>query len=167
MFQAKPLRELGSAASRNGGSIHRAYVMYPPFLRWPYRGNKQNWIEQEPPRAFWSRRYNYIVVRRLLVSAAGPGLTRVNTDPSSARLLLNRTRNCAKDWICGSQWRLQPAQPRVSAQMAAVKYRLRVRENVETAWCLENYQDVGNCDSLRRFGGGDRTPFSFLLSYER
>src|SRR5205809_5708647 len=57
IVQAKPLRELGF-----GGVLGTvvaficAYVMYPPFLRWAVP-RKSKLFEQEPPRAFWSRRF--------------------------------------------------------------------------------------------------------------
>src|SRR5438046_2218003 len=83
IVQAKPLRELGF-----GGVLGTvvaficAYVMYPPFLRWAVP-RKSKLIEQEPPRAFWSRRFVLLSLGVILVSAGlGLGLTKVNTDPS-------------------------------------------------------------------------------------
>src|SRR6266568_8829040 len=83
IVQAKPLRELGF-----GGVLGTvlaficAYVMYPPFLRWAVP-RKSKLIEQEPPRAFWSRRFVLLSLGVILVSAGlGLGLSKVNTDPS-------------------------------------------------------------------------------------
>src|SRR5438046_5679327 len=69
IVQAKPLRELGF-----GGVIGSvvaficAYIMYPPFLRWAVP-RQSKLIEQEPPRAFWSRRYAVLSLGVIIVSA--------------------------------------------------------------------------------------------------
>src|SRR5215510_12471001 len=83
LVQAKPLRELGFGGVL--GSVVAfvcAYVMYPSFLRWAVpRQSKLD--EQEPPRAFWSRRYAVFSLGVIVVSVGlGFGLTKVNTDPS-------------------------------------------------------------------------------------
>src|SRR5438874_6105665 len=83
IVQAKPLRELGFGGVL--GTVMAficAYVMYPPFLRWAVP-RKSKLVEQEPPPAFWSRRYALLSLGVILVSAGlDLGLTRVNTDPS-------------------------------------------------------------------------------------
>src|SRR5206468_3182744 len=83
IVQAKPLRELGFGGVV--GSVVAficAYIMYPPFLRWAVP-RQSKLIEQEPPRAFWSRRYAVLSLGVIIVSAGlGLGLTRVNTDPN-------------------------------------------------------------------------------------
>src|SRR5438874_9396668 len=82
IVQAKPLRELGFGGVL--GTIVAficAYVMYPPFLRWAVP-RKSKLVEQEPPHAFWSRRFVVLSIAVILISAAlGFGLTKVNTDP--------------------------------------------------------------------------------------
>src|SRR6266480_2466725 len=83
IVQAKPLRELGFGGVL--GTVMAficAYVMYPPFLRWAVP-RKSKLIEQEPPRAFWSRHFVLLSLGVILVSAGlGFGLTKVNTDPN-------------------------------------------------------------------------------------
>src|SRR5881409_4409269 len=67
IVEAKPLRELGFGGVL--GSIVAfgcAYVMYPPFLRWAVP-RKSKLIEQEPPRAFWSRRFVLLSLGVILV----------------------------------------------------------------------------------------------------
>src|SRR5436309_10531420 len=83
IVQAKPLRELGFGGVL--GSVVAficAYLMYPPFLHWAIP-RQSKLIEQEPPRAFWSRRFAVISLGVIVISAGlGLGLTKVNTDPS-------------------------------------------------------------------------------------
>src|SRR5437868_3517839 len=83
IVQAKPLRELGFGGVL--GSVVAficAYLMYPPFLHWAIP-RQSKLIEQEPPRAFWSRPYVVLSLGVIIISAGlGFGLTRVNTDPN-------------------------------------------------------------------------------------
>src|SRR5436190_8036570 len=83
IVQAKPLRELGFGGVL--GSVLAfvcAYIMYPPFLHWAVP-RQSKLIKQEPPRAFWSRRYALVSLGIILFSAVlAFGLTKVNTDPS-------------------------------------------------------------------------------------
>src|SRR5438132_11455499 len=78
IVQAKPLRELGFGGVV--GSVVAficAYIMYPPFLRWAVP-RQSKLIEQEPPRAFWSRRYAVLSLGVIVVSVGlGFGVTKV------------------------------------------------------------------------------------------
>src|SRR6266513_1552429 len=170
IVQAKPLRELGF-----GGVLGTvvaficAYVMYPPFLRWavPRKGKL---IEQEPPRAFWSRRYTILSLGVILVSAGlGLGLTRVNTDPSLLDYF--KPHSELRDGLeyVDNSGGCNPLNLVVSAADGSL---LNTDGAYEKMWrlhgALENYKDVGTVISLPTLlAEGDRTPFSFLLSYEK
>src|SRR5438105_1653972 len=170
IVQAKPLRELGF-----GGVLGTvvafvcAYVMYPPFLRWAVP-RKSKLIEQEPPRGFWSHRYTILSLGVILLSAGlGFGLTRVNTDPS----LLDYFKPDSElrdglEYVDNSGG-CNPSNLVVSA---ADRSLLNTDGAYEKMWRLhgapENYKDVGTVISLPTLlAEGDRTPFSFLLSYEK
>src|SRR5438046_336305 len=83
LAEAKPLRELGFGGVL--GTIVAfvcAYIMYPPFLRWAVP-HETKIIEAEPPHWFWKRRFGWLSLAVLLVSAGlGFGVLKVNTDPS-------------------------------------------------------------------------------------
>src|SRR6184192_781167 len=69
IVQAKPLRELGfGGVLGTVVALICAYIMYPPFLRWAVP-RQSKLIEQEPPRAFWSRRYAVLSLGVIVVSA--------------------------------------------------------------------------------------------------
>jgi len=170
IVQAKPLRELGF-----GGVLGTvvaficAYVMYPPFLRWSVP-RKSKLVEQEPPRRFWSQRYTLLSLGVILLSAGlGFGLTKVNTDPS----LLDYFKPHSKlrdglEYVDNSGG----CNPLTLVVSAADGSLLNTDAAYEKMWrlhgALENYKDVGTVISLPTLlSEGDRTPFSFLLSYEK
>src|SRR5436305_4501343 len=170
IVQAKPLRELGF-----GGVLGTvvaficAYVMYPPFLRWAVP-RKSKLIEQERPRAFWSRRYTILSLGVILVSAGlALGLTRVNTDPSLLDYF--KPHSELRDGLeyVDNSGGCNPLNLVVSAADGSL---LNTDAAYEKMWrlhgALENYKDVGTVISLPTLlAEGDRTPFSFLLSYEK
>src|SRR5205823_1019460 len=170
IVQAKPLRELGF-----GGVLGTvlaficAYVMYPPFLRWAVP-RKSKLIEQEPPRAFWSRRYTILSLGVILVSAGlGLGLTRVNTDPSLLDYF--KPHSELRDGLeyVDHSGGCNPLNLVVSAADGSL---LNTDGAYQKMWtlhgALENYKDVGTVISLPTLlAEGDRTPFSFLISYEK
>src|SRR5438067_1832590 len=170
IVQAKPLRELGF-----GGVLGTvvaficAYVMYPPFLRWAVP-RKSKLIEQEPPREFWSRRYALLSLVVIVVSAGlGLGLTRVNTDPSLLDYF--KPHSELRDGLeyVDNSGGCNPLNLVVSAADGSL---LNTDAAYEKMWrlhgALENYKGVGTVISLPTLlSEGDRTPFSFLLSYEK
>src|SRR5436853_6770955 len=170
IVQAKPLRELGFGGVL--GTVMAficAYMMYPPFLRWAVP-RKSKLIEQEPPRAFWSRRYTILSLGVILVSAGlGLGLTRVNTDPSLLDYF--KPHSELRDGLeyVDNSGGCNPLNLVVSAADGSL---LNTDAAYEKMWrlhgALENYKDVGTVISLPTLlSEGDRTPFSFLLSYEK
>src|SRR5438093_4961092 len=170
IVQAKPLRELGFGGVL--GTVMAficAYEMYPPFLRWAVP-RKSKLIEQEPPRAFWSRRYTILSLGVILVSAGlALGLTRVNTDPSLLDYF--KPHSELRDGLeyVDNSGGCNPLNLVVSAADGSL---LNTDAAYEKMWrlhgALENYKDVGTVISLPTLlAEGDRTPFSFLLSYEK
>src|SRR5881392_799711 len=170
IVQAKPLRELGF-----GGVLGTvvaficAYVMYPPFLRWAVP-RKSKLIEQEPPRAFWSRRFVLLSLGVILVSAGlGLGLTKVNTDPSLLDYFKSHSELRDGLEYVDNSGGCNPLNLVVSAADGSL---LNTDAAYEKMWrlhgALENYKGVGTVISLPTLlAEGDRTPFSFLLSYEK
>src|SRR6266516_4715696 len=170
IVQAKPLRELGF-----GGVLGTvvaficAYVMYPPFLRWAVP-RKSKLVEQEPPRAFLSRRFVLLSLGVILVSTGlGLGLTKVNTDPSLLDYF--KPHSELRDGLeyVDNSGGCNPLNLVVSAADGSL---LNTDAAYEKMWrlhgALENYKDVGTVISLPTLlSEGDRTPFSFLLSYEK
>src|ERR1043166_8399963 len=170
IVQAKPLRELGF-----GGVLGTvvafacAYLMYPAFLRWAVP-RKSKIVEAEPSHAFWLRRFALLSLGIILLSIGlGFGLTKVNTDPSlldyfkpkqelrDGLEFVDRTGGC------------NPLTLVVSARDSS---RLNTDEAYKKLWTLhgafENQKDVGTVISLPTLlAEGDRTPFSFLISYEK
>src|SRR5213592_4067871 len=170
IVQAKPLRELGI-----GGVLGTlvaficAYVMYPPFLRWAVP-RESKLVEQEPPHWFWSRRFRLLSLGVILVSIGlGVGLTRVNTDPSLLDYFKPHTelRDGLEyvDHTGGSN-------PLTLVVSPADGSKLNTDAAYQKLWtlhgALENNKDVGTVVSLPTLlAEGDRTPFSFLVSYEK
>ncbi len=170
IVQAKPLRELGFGGVL--GSIVAllcAYVMYPPFLAWAVP-RKSKLIEQESPRAFWSRRFGYISLTIVLLSAGlAFGLWRVNTDPSLLDYF--KPHSELRD---GLQYVDENggANPLTIVVSSGNGGPLNTDAAYQKLWrlhgALENYNDVGTVISLPTLlAEGDRTPFSFLISYEK
>src|SRR6266481_320436 len=170
IVQAKPLRELGF-----GGVLGTlvalicAYVMYPPFLRWAVP-RKSKLVEAEPSHAFWSRRFVPLSLAVILVSAGlGFGLKRVNTDPS----LLDYFKP-HQELRDGLEYvdHEGGCNPLTLVVAAADGSKLNTDAAYQKMWtlhgALENYKDVGTVISLPTLlAEGDRTPFSFLISYEK
>jgi uncharacterized protein len=170
IVQAKPLRELGfSGVLGTVVAFACAYLMYPSFLRWAVP-RKTKLVEAEPTHAFWARRFALLSLGVILLGIGlGFGLTRVNTDPSlldyfkphqplrDGLEFVDRTGGC------------NPLTLVVSAPNGS---RLNTDEAYEKMWrlhgALENEKDVGTVISLATLlAEGDRTPFSFLISYEK
>src|SRR6266853_2885820 len=170
IVQAKPLRELGFGGVL--GSIVAfacAYVMYPPFLRWAVP-RESKIVEAEPPHWFWSRRFPILSVAVILVSAGlGFGLRRLHTDPS----LLDYFKP-HQELRDGLEYvdRNGGCNPLTLVVASADGSKLNTDAAYQKMWtlhgALENYDDVGTVISLPTLlAEGDRTPFSFLLSYEK
>ena len=170
IVQAKPLRELGF-----GGVLGTvvafvcAYLMYPAFLRWAVP-RKTKIVEAEPKHAFWSRRFALLSLGVILLAMGlGFGVMNVNTDPSlldyfkpnqplrDGLEFVDRTGGC------------NPLTLVVSASNGST---LNTDEAYKKMWtlhgALENQKQVGTVISLPTLlAEGDRTPFSFLISYEK
>ena len=170
IVQAKPLRELGFGGVL--GSIVAfgcAYVMYPPFLRWAIP-RESKIVEAEPPHWFWSRRFPILSAAVILVSVGlGFGLRKLNTDPS----LLDYFKP-HQELRDGLEYvdRSGGCNPLTLVVSAADGSKLNTDAAYQKMWklhgALENYKDVGTVVSLPTLlAEGDRTPFSFLISYEK
>src|ERR1051325_7184064 len=170
IVQAKPLRELGFGGVL--GSIIAfacAYVMYPPFLRWAVP-RESKLVEAEPPHWFWSRRFGLLSVGVIIACAAlGFGLPRVDTDPSLLDYF--KPHQELRDGLeyVDHNGGSNPLTLVVSASDGS---KLNSDEAYQKMWklhgALENYPDVGTVISLPTLlAEGDRTPFSFLISYEK
>src|SRR5947207_7733405 len=167
--QAKPLRELGFGGVL--GSIVAllcAYLMYPSFLRWA-KPHKTTIVALEPPRDFWSHRFVWPSIAAILLGVGlAFGLTRIDTDPSLLDYFKPGTglRDGLEyvDHNGGSN-------PLTLVVSAANDSPLNTDEAYRKLWslqkALENDRDVGVVISLPiLLAEGDRTPFSFFLSYE-
>jgi uncharacterized protein len=170
IVEAKPLRELGFGGVL--GSIVAfgcAYVMYPPFLRWAIP-RESKIVEAEPPHWFWSRRFPILSAVVILVSIGlGFGLRKLNTDPS----LLDYFKP-HQELRDGLEYvdRSGGCNPLTLVVSAADGSKLNTDAAYQKMWklhgALENYKDVGTVVSLPTLlAEGDRTPFSFLISYEK
>ena len=170
IVQAKPLRELGFGGVLGSMvALICAYVMYPPFLAWavPRKGKL---VEQEPPRGFWSRRFALLSLAVVLLSVGlSFGLRRLNTDPSLLDYFKpHQELRAALDYVDANGG----ANPITLVVSSADGSPLNTDAAYEKLWrlhgALENYKDVGTVISLPTLlAEGDRTPFSFLLSYEK
>src|SRR6266700_1036703 len=170
IVQAKPLRELGF-----GGVLGTvvaflcAYAMYPSFLRWAVP-RRSKIVEAEPSHAFWARRFPLLSLVVILASAGlGFGLTRVNTDPSLLDYF--KPHQELRDGLeyVDHNGGCNPLNLVVSAADGS---KLNTDAAYQKMWtlhgALENYKDVGTVISLPTLlAEGDRTPFSFLISYEK
>src|SRR5216110_957072 len=170
IVQAKPLRELGF-----GGVLGTvvaftcAYLMYPAFLRWAVP-RKSKVVEAEPTHAFWSRRFALLSLAVILLAVGlGLGLTKLNTDPSlMAYFKPNRELRDGLEFVD----RTGGSNPLTLVVSATNGSRLNTDEAYQRMWrlhgALENEKDVGTVISLPTLlAEGDRTPFSFLISYEK
>src|SRR5436190_20861191 len=169
IVEAKPLRELGFGGVL--GSIVAfacAYLMYPPFLRWAVP-RESKIVEAEPPHRFWACPFPILSAAVILVSALlGFGLKRVNTDPS----LLDYFKP-DQELRDGLEYvdRNGGSNPLTLVVSAADGSKLNTDAAYQRMWtlqgALERYKDVGTVISLPTLlAEGDRTPFSFFLSYE-
>ena len=170
IVEAKPLRELGFGGVL--GSIVAfvcAYVMYPPFLRWAVP-HESKIVEAEPPRKFWARPFPIFSAAVIILSAVlGFGLNQVNTDPSLLDYFKpDRPLRDGLEYVD----RHGGCNPLTIVVASADGSKLNSDAAYEKMWrlhgALENYDDVGAVISLPTLlAEGDRTPFSFLLSYEK
>ncbi len=170
IVQAKPLRELGF-----GGVLGTvvafvcAYLMYPSFLRWAVP-RKSKVVEAEPPHAFWLRRFGLLSLGIILLSIGlGFGLMKVNTDPSLLDYFKpNRELRDGLEFVD----RTGGCNPLTLVVSATNGSRLNTDEAYKKMstlhGALENQKQVGAVISLPTLlAEGDRTPFSFLISYEK
>jgi predicted RND superfamily exporter protein len=170
IVQAKPLRELGfGGVLGTAVAFVCAYVMYPPFLRWAVP-HKTKLMEKEPSRAFWSRRFVLPSLATILLGVGlGFGLTRINTDPSLLDYFKpHRELRDGLEYV-DNHGGANPLTLVVSASSGA---RLDTDEAYQKMWtlqgALEKQKDVGTVISLPTLlAEGDRTPFSFFLSYKK
>src|SRR5437773_11777262 len=170
IVQAKPLRELGF-----GGVLGTvvafacAYLMYPAFLRWAVP-RKSKIAEAEPTHAFWSRRFALLSLGVILLGAGlGLGLSKVNTDPSLLDYFKPNTE--LRDGLefvdrTGGSNTLTFVVSESNGSL------LNTDQAYQKMWrlhgALENEKDVGTVISLPTLlAEGDRTPFSFFISYEK
>src|SRR5437763_3778209 len=170
IVEAKPLRELGFGGVLGSTvAFVCAYVMYPPFLRWAIP-RESKIVEAEPPHWFWSRRFPILSAAVILVSVGlGFGLRKLNTDPS----LLDYFKP-HQELRDGLEYvdRSGGCNPLTLVVSAADGSKLNTDAAYQKMWrlhgALENYKDVGTVVSLPTLlAEGDRTPFSFLISYEK
>ena len=170
IVQAKPLRELGFGGVL--GTIVAfacAYVMYPPFLRWAVP-RESKLVEAEPPHWFWSRRFGLLSLAVIVAAATlGFGLRRVNTDTSLLDYFKPHQELREGLEYVDHNGGCNPLTLVVSAANGS---KLNTDDAYQKMWrlhgALENYKDVGTVISLPTLlAEGDRTPFSFLLSYEK
>src|SRR5207253_1217456 len=170
IVEAKPLRELGFGGVL--GSIVAfacAYLMYPPFLRWAVP-RESKIVEAEPPHRFWARPFPIFSATVIIASAVlGFGLKQVNTDPS----LLDYFKP-HQELRDGLEFvdRNGGSNPLTLVVSSSDGTKLNTDAAYQKMWtlhgALENYHDVGTVISLPTLlAEGDRTPFSFLLSYEK
>jgi uncharacterized protein len=170
IVQAKPLRELGfGGVLGTAVAFVCAYVMYPPFLRWAVP-RKTKLMEKEPPHTFWSRRFVLPSLATILLGVGlGFGLTRIDTDPSLLDYFKpHQELRDGLEYVDNHGG----ANPLTLVVSAANSSRLDTDEAYQKMWtlqgALENYKDVGTVISLPTLlAEGDRTPFSFLLSYKK
>src|SRR5213593_2704591 len=170
IVQAKPLCELGfGGVLGTVVALICAYVMYPSFLRWAVP-RKSKLLEAEPSDTFWSRRFVPLSLAVILLSAGlGFGLKQVNTDPS----LLDYFKPL-RELRDGLEYvdRTGGSNPLTLVVAAADGSKLNTDAAYRKMWtlqgALENYKPVGAVISLPTLlAEGDRTPFSFFLSYEK
>src|SRR3989440_1646901 len=170
IVEAKPLRELGFGGVL--GSIIAficAYAMYPPFLRWAVP-RESKIVEAEPSRKFLARPFPIFSAAVVIASIAlGFGLKQVNTDPSLLDYFKpHRELRDGLEYVD----RNGGSNPLTLVVSSADGSKLNTDQAYEKMWslhgALENYKDVGTVISLPTLlAEGDRTPFSFLLSYEK
>src|SRR6266852_9152800 len=170
IVQAKPLRELGfGGVLGTVVALICAYVMYPPFLRWAVP-RRSKLVEAEPSHAFWLRRFAMLSLGVVLVSAGlGFGLRQVNTDPSLLDYFKpHQELRDGLEYVDHNGG----CNPLTLVVSSADGSKLNTDAAYRKMWtlqgALENYKPVGAVISLPTLlAEGDRTPFSFFLSYEK
>jgi len=170
IVQAKPLRELGFGGILGTAvALVCAYVMYPPFLRWAIPRTTKL-VEQEPSRAFLSRRFGLFSLGVILLGIGlAFGLTRIDTDPSLLDYFkAHQPLRDGLEYVDHSGG----ANPLTLVVSASNGSRLNTDQAYQKMWtlqgALEHNKNVGTVISLPTLlAEGDRTPFSFLLSYEK
>jgi predicted RND superfamily exporter protein len=169
LVEAEPLRELGFGGAL--GTIIAflcAYLMYPSFLAWS-EPVKNRLLRHEPSGEFWKRRF---VLPSALIILVGIvlafGLTRLNTDPS----LLDYFKP-GGDLRNGLEYVDDNGGANILTLViaAADGSKLNTDQAYHKMWsfqhALEEDRNVGTVVSLPTLlAEGDRTPFSFFLSYE-
>jgi len=169
LVEAKPLRELGFGGVL--GSIVAfacAYLMYPSFLH-RVVPKKNEFLEQEPPRGFWTHRFIPLSVGVIILTGVlALGLKKVNTDPSLLDYF-KRDRELRDDLQYVD--RSGGSNPLTLVVSDIHGQPLNSDEAYHRMWELqgafEKYRGVGTVVSLPTLlAEGDRTPFSFLISYE-
>src|SRR3954452_17266501 len=170
IVQAKPLRELGFGGVLGSTlGLICAYLMYPAFLSWAIP-HKSKVIKQEPSRAFWSRPFAITSLVVILISAGlAFGMPRVNTDPSLLDYF--KRDQPLRDGLeyVDQNGGCNPLTMVVSSANGAP---LNTDQAYQKMWtlqgALEANKNVGTVISLPTLlAEGDRTPFSFLISYEK
>jgi predicted RND superfamily exporter protein len=169
MVQAKPLRELGFGGVLGSMvAFACAYLMYPAFLRWGVP-RASDIVEAEPPPGFWQKRFVPLTIVVILVTAVlAFGLRRINTDPSLADYFKpNSELRNGLDYVD----RTGGSNPLTLVISDVQGQPLNTDAAYHRMWdfqgALENYKGVGTVVSLPTLlAEGDRTPFSFLISYE-
>src|SRR5437868_4872990 len=170
IVQAKPLRELGFGGVL--GSVVAfgcAYLMYPPFLRWAVP-RESKIVEAEPSRKFLARPFPIFSAVVIIASIVlGFGLRQVNTDPSLLDYFkMHQELRDGLEFVDHHGG----CNPLTLVVSSADGGKLNSDAAYQKMWrlhgALENYHDVGTVISLPTLlAEGDRTPFSFLLSYEK
>jgi uncharacterized protein len=134
------------------------------------RAAEKQIVEAEPTHAFWSRRFALLSLAVILLAVGlGLGLTKVNTDPSlMAYFKPNRELRDGLEFVD----RTGGSNPLTLVVSATNNSRLNTDDAYQRMWrlhgALENEKDVGTVISLPTLlAEGDRTPFSFLISYEK
>jgi predicted RND superfamily exporter protein len=170
IVQAKPLRELGfSGVLGTVMAFACAYLMYPAFLRWAVP-RKSKIVEAEPTHAFWLRRFALLSLGVILLGVSlGLGLTKVNTDPSLMDYF--KPNQPVRDGLEFVD-RTGGSNPLTLVVSARDGSRLNTDAAYQKMWrlhgVLEDEKDVGTVISLPTLlAEGDRTPFSFFISYEK
>jgi len=169
IVEAKPLHELGFGGVI--GSIIAllcAYLMYPAFLRWA-TPRQTVIVALEPPLTFWSHRFVLPSIAVLVLAVFLVfGFARIDTDPS----LLNYFKP-GTELRDGLEYvdRNGGSNPLTLVVSAANNSPLNTDAAYNKMWtlqqALENDRNVGTVISLPvLLAEGDRTPFSFFLSYE-
>src|SRR5437879_4527672 len=143
--------------------------MYPPVLRGAVP-RESKIVDAESSHWFWSRRFPILSAAVILVSVGlGFGLRKLNTDPS----LLDYFKP-HQELRDGLEYvdRSGGCNPLTLVVSAADGSKLNTDAAYQKMWklhgALENYKDVGTVVSLPTLlAEGDRTPFSFLISYDK